>query len=74
MSEWRPEEGWNKKRADFLNNNTVLAISIENKAIYEAGADAILGALREYRPWRGILASLENDEPGHWLFIPDTTP
>lgn len=44
---WRPEDGeaWRGKRADYLNRNTLLAISIENKATYEAGADAMLEAL-----------------------------
>ena len=32
-------------RTDYLNRHTLLAISIENKAIYEAGADAMYDAL-----------------------------
>ena len=48
MSEWRPEgKDWNRNRARYLEANTLLAISIENKATYEAGANAMLAALRE---------------------------
>lgn len=38
---WRPD-GWIEKRNHYLNFNTLLCISMENKATYEAGADAIL--------------------------------
>lgn len=43
---WRPEwVRWGQERNEWLSRNTVLAITIENKAIYEAGAEAMLNAV-----------------------------
>ena len=33
---------WRKERADYLNQHTLLAITVENKATYEAGATAMI--------------------------------
>ena len=53
MSEWRPEDGWDeqaKERLKDLNFDAMVAC-LENseyhRNIYEAGADAIVMALRE---------------------------
>ncbi|KKM04175.1 hypothetical protein LCGC14_1766910 [marine sediment metagenome] len=53
MSEWRPEEGWDEQAEERLKdlNFDAMAASLENSEYYrnilEAGADAMLAALKE---------------------------
>lgn len=61
---WRPnEKEWREIRNKYLNENTMLALSIENVATYEAGADAVLEALRLNGKW------LEADKTGEYFFL-----
>ncbi len=76
MSEWRPEEAWDEQAKERLRDldfdamHASLETSEYYRNIYEAGADAILAALKQdslsFR--RGV------DVPGGsgtWAFIPD---
>ncbi len=77
MSEWRPEEAWDEQAKERLKDLDFDAMhaSLETKEyyrnIYEAGADAILAALKErdgseyYPPEEGRIQS------GWVVFIPD---
>jgi len=77
---WRPKEGWDNP----FNRAAIRAYGNDNKPIshhdaYEAGADAILKALKEDTPRlfdttimeAGIKLEKPLEERGAWYFIPD---
>lgn len=86
MSSWRPEKGWNKRRTGYLSDvdNSYLGCTVEAKRIYEAGADAMLEALKaegaqvksdKTMDWERALHRIRaNTGPGHLIFIPEMQP
>ena len=77
---YRPE-GWMKKRTEYLNKNTMLALSVESKATYEAGADEYERWLKKagryitpatYIDYPPLIASLgAMNKKGYLVFIPE---
>ena len=81
MSEWRPEEGWENPygtelvRGNFSDGREYVHDPEPEHDAYEAGADAMLEALREDHGVRyegGTVAFHRlNNEHGTLVFIPD---
>ncbi|KKN17541.1 hypothetical protein LCGC14_0964660 [marine sediment metagenome] len=73
---YRPDN-WNKQRNEWLAKHTMFEISIENKKIYEAGADALLNALKKTGVFTYGCHTPDidlDDAPevnGYWCFIPE---
>ncbi len=79
MSEWRPEEGWEEIKERYRQR--AHSEDWDREEIFEAGADAIVAALRE-SSGRHHISPSDNDIPcklpelwpgqtGYVVFIPD---
>ncbi len=79
MSEWRPAEGWDEQTEERLKdlNFDAMAASLENseyyRNIHEAGADAMLAALRkqDIREFSTLVGWVDGNPSGTLVYIPD---
>ena len=68
MSEWRPE-GWENPEKDTFGYDP----GIDPAGIYEAGADAMLAALRkrDIREFSTLVGWVDGNPSGTLVYIPD---
>lgn len=71
---WRPEEGWNNPHEPVAGaSTTAILIKAFEHTAYEAGADAMLEALKKQGKYleAGKMPMFTYPVSGHLVFIPD---
>ena len=71
MTNWRPKgKAWVRNRNDYLNRNTMLALSVENIKTYEVGADAMWEAMTQTSHCHVCMGELVATERAERLYCP----
>ncbi len=79
-NKWRPKGGWlnpyhyegHLPAGGLTDTNLLRVIEEQSHIVYEAGADAMLVALRDYNPSKYINSAVARlHKSGQWIFIPD---